>query len=67
MNKIKEIRQNMGRKAADVAHDAGITEGYLCHLENGGRSNPSRAVMERIAKALDSTVPAVFYPDEGEV
>jgi len=37
--------------------------GYLCHLENGTRKNPSVEVMEKIAKALNTNVFEIFFEE----
>ena len=44
-----------------VSNVAGISVGYLCHLEKGTRANPSAQKMEKIAKALDESVATVFF------
>jgi len=66
LNQIKHLRLNMPSKltGAELAEKAEIAPGYLSELENNKDKNPTQAVMERIAKALDSTVPEVFYPPE---
>ena len=45
----------------DLADRVGISVGYLSHLETGSRDNPSKDVMERIAWALDSSIPEIFF------
>lgn len=46
-----------------MATKVGISPGYLCHLENGSRSNPSRSVMEKIATVLESSVSDIFFSE----
>ena len=46
------------RKLADLS---GISVGYLCHLEQGTRKNPSLGVMEKISKSLNKSVAEVFF------
>ncbi|MCL2355476.1 MAG: helix-turn-helix domain-containing protein, partial [Oscillospiraceae bacterium] len=48
-------------KLADLA---GVSAGYLCHLERGTRRNPSIEVMDNIAIALDKTIMEVFFSGE---
>ena len=48
---------------SDLSKRVGVSAGYLCHLENGTRNNPSVEIMERIAKALDSTVSEIFFSE----
>ena len=59
-NKIKKFRKQRQMKLKEVAEKAGISVGYLSHLENGSRANPSREVMESIAFALLKTIPEVL-------
>lgn len=47
----------------DISKETNLSVGYLSHLENGSRENPSKDVMEKIAAALKKTVPEVFYSD----
>lgn len=60
-NKIREIRMKKGLTLEYVSNVAGISVGYLCHLEKGTRANPSAQKMEKIAKALDESVATVFF------
>ena len=60
-NRIKEIRKEKGITLYKLANLSGISSGYLCHLENGSRDNPSLEVMRNIAKALNKSVPEVFF------
>ena len=60
-NKIKKFRKQRKMKLKEVAEKAGISVGYLSHLENGSRANPSREVMESISFALLKTIPEVFF------
>ena len=60
-NKIKIIRKQKEITVAELAKSAGISAGYLCHLEKGTRNNPSLEVMEKIAKALNKSVAEVFF------
>lgn len=53
---------NKGLTVRELAEQSGFSIGYLSDLENGKASNPSKETMERISKALDKTVPEVFYP-----
>ncbi len=61
-NKIKFHRLTQGLQLKVLASDTGLSLGHLSHLENGGKQ-PSKATMEKIAAALNRTVPEVFYDD----
>ncbi len=57
--KIKRIKK--GKKQKDLAKAVGISPQYLRLLEKGESNNPSREVMLKIAKELDSTVDELFF------
>lgn len=63
MNNIKQLRKLQGMTVRDLADKANVAVGYISTLENDstGNTNPSKDVMEKIAKALNSTVPKIFY------
>lgn len=61
MNNIKKIREEKGIKQTELAKTIGISTGYLCHLENGTRDNPSICIMGKIAKALNRSIEEIFY------
>lgn len=44
-----------------LAKIAGVSAGYLCHLEKGSRNNPSIDVMNSISNALNKTIEEVFF------
>lgn len=60
-NKIKKIRISRNMTLKELAEEVGISVGYLSHLENGSRNNPSKEVMERISIALKSSIPEIFF------
>lgn len=60
MNNIRKIREEKGMKQIDLAQTIGISVGYLCHLENGTRDNPSMRTMVKIAKALNRSIEEIF-------
>ena len=60
-NKIRRIRLKKNMTLKDLADRVGISVGYLSHLETGSRDNPSKEVMARIAWALDSSIPDIFF------
>lgn len=60
MNNIRKIREEKGMKQIDLAQTIGISVGYLCHLENETRNNPSMRTMVKIAKALNRSIEEIF-------
>ena len=63
-NKLKQIRLEKGITLQELSEKTKVSAGYLCHLENGTRTNPSIEVMEKIAKALDKTIFEIFFSKE---
>ena len=63
LNNIKQLRSAANMTLRELAEKARTAISYISTLENDstGSKNPSKNVMERIAKALDSTVPKIFY------
>lgn len=47
----------------ELADKSSIAIGYISTLENDstGKTNPTKDVMERIAVALETTVPKLFF------
>ena len=63
MNRIREIREEQRITQIELASRSGLSVGYLSHLENGSRSNPSYQTMTRIAKTLNKEIGEVFKLD----
>jgi len=59
--KLKQIREQKGLTIEKLAELSKISAGYLCHLENGSRKNPSIAVMKNISKALGVEITEIFF------
>lgn len=64
MNKIKEIREKQNLSLYDLAKKTNLTPSYISNLENGHKTNPTKDVMEKIAAALEKSVPQIFYSDK---
>ncbi len=60
-NNLKKIRTSKNLTIRELSEKTGISAGYLCHLENGTRSNPSKDVMEKISKALNKNIMEIFF------
>ncbi|EDT74726.1 helix-turn-helix domain-containing protein [Clostridium butyricum] len=63
MNKIKKIRKEKKLTVRELAEKSEIAPSYISQLENdiGNNINPTKRYMEKIAMALQKTVPEVFY------
>lgn len=59
--RLKNIREKKGLTIEKLAELAGISTGYLCHLERGSRKNPSIRVMKNIAEALNIDIEEIFF------
>lgn len=60
-NKIRLYRKQKGMNLEELAKQAGISTGYLCHLEKGTRTNPSILIMERISQILGKNIADIFF------
>lgn len=61
MNIIKNIRKKKQMTIRNLAESSNVSVGYLSDLENHKTENPTKETMDKIAAALDSTVPEIFY------
>ncbi len=60
-NKIRKYRKERKLTLKELAQRSGISAGYLSHLENGSRDNPSVEVMENISIILNRSITEVFF------
>ena len=49
---IKELRNDQGMSAGQLAKLAGVSRGYLWQLENGNKTRPTLDLLQRLAGAL---------------
>ena len=49
---LKRLREERGLTQLELAKKAGVAQGYISALEAEQKSNPSVAVMRKLAKAL---------------
>jgi transcriptional regulator with XRE-family HTH domain len=49
---LKEMRRALNITQQEMADYVGVTQSYICALENGQRKNPSIGVIERVAQKL---------------
>lgn len=61
INNLRKIRKSRNLTIKDLSEISGVSIGYICHLEKGTRQNPSREVMEKIAKALGEPIIKIFF------
>ena len=53
---VQELRTKNDMSQRELAKRAGVSDGYIAHLETGLRKNPGLAVLKRLAKALKVSV-----------
>jgi len=53
---LERIRRAKRITQQKLAENVGVTQAYICALENGKKTNPSITVVMDIATALDVTV-----------
>lgn len=56
---LKGLREKKGMSQRDLAERVGVTDAYIAMLETGKRTNPSLAILKRLAKALGVPVRAL--------
>ena len=60
-NNLRKIRKQKELTIRELSELSGVSVGYICHLENGSRKNPSKEVMTKIAKALNENIVKIFF------
>lgn len=60
-SKLKKVRKEKGMTLEHLSSITKISIGYLCHLENGTRQNPSIKTMDKIAGALEKNIAEIFF------
>jgi transcriptional regulator with XRE-family HTH domain len=69
--RLRELRHSRGLTQAELARQAHITTSYVTRLESGGAVAPGIDLVERLAKALATTIsdllPTTASPDTLEL
>jgi len=60
-NKLKITRQELKLSIYDLAEKTGLSPTYISNLENEQKTNPSKSVMEKLAKHLNKSVTELFF------
>lgn len=60
-SKLKYYRKKQKLTLKELSEKTGISVGYLSHLENGSRSNPSMKTMYKISQAINTRIEEVFF------
>jgi transcriptional regulator with XRE-family HTH domain len=59
---IRQARMQAGLKRTELARRVGVTRRYICHLENGTRTQPSPPVYIALRQALQATDESLLAP-----
>ena len=54
--RLRELREYKGMSQQQLAERASVTLGYVVIIEAGQQRPPSRAILQRLARALDVAV-----------
>lgn len=60
-NQLKITRKNLNLSVYELAEKTGLSATYISNLENEQKTNPTREVMEKIAKQLNKSVAELFF------
>jgi transcriptional regulator with XRE-family HTH domain len=60
-SRLREIRQSQGKTQAELARQASVALSHLSKLESGDAA-PGLDLLDRLAKALGTTVPQLLPP-----
>jgi len=58
--KIKHLRQEQGLSLGELSRLAGLSKGYLSHIESGNSRRPSAETLAEIGRALGTSVPELL-------
>lgn len=60
-NKLRYYRKKQKLTLKELSEKTGVSAGYLSHLENGSRTNPSMKTMYKISQAVKASIDEVFF------
>lgn len=64
MLNLKLARVKKGWTQDKLSKEAGVSRVSICNIERNGIDTIPVATLKKIAKALDSTVPELFFSEE---
>lgn len=65
MNRIKEARLRKKLTQKQLSERSGLSQAYVNELENGRKANPSKAVLEKLAAALEVPLAEILGREGG--
>lgn len=64
--RIKRLREEQGLSLSELARLSGVSKGYLSQIERSADARPSASTLFALAKALGSSVAALFGNAEAD-
>lgn len=66
MSNIKKARKAQGLSQKELALRIGLSYQHFCLIETGKAKNITKETMDKIASALNTSVPELFYQNQEE-
>ena len=60
--RIKELREEKNLSQAKLAEKSGVSRTIISNLENGQSTSTTMKTLNKLAKALDTTLDQLFFP-----
>lgn len=61
--RVKEIREKMGMTQQELENKSGVSRQTISAIENGKAINVQGKTLVALAKALETTLDVIFFPD----
>lgn len=61
--RIKELREEKNLSQAKLAEKSGVSRTIISNLENGQSTSMTMKTLNKLAKALDTTLDQLFFPE----
>lgn len=61
--KVKEMRKARSMTQEELAAASGVSRGTICALESGRDVRTTTKTLEKLARALSTTVSIIFFDD----
>lgn len=61
--RIKELREEKNLSQAKLAEKSGVSRTIISNLENGQSTSTTMKTLNKLAKALDTTLDQLFFPE----
>ena len=61
--RIRELREEMNLSQEKLSEKSGVSRTIISNLENGQNTSTTMKTLSKLAKALDTTLDQLFYPE----